>query len=117
VAGGGLFDTELLQQLLAPLAGQSRSGDDFRELVVGSTEEEEAGLLLLDAAPLLEEEGNFRLLALIANGADPLRLNWARTRSALSSDDDPRNPPQVDRAEKLEEWLDGEEGVGDPRLA
>jgi hypothetical protein len=47
------------------------------------------------AAPLLEEEGDLALAALIAQGQSPLFLRNSGTSSTFSADDHPIDPVQV----------------------
>jgi hypothetical protein len=65
--------------------------------------------MLSHAAPLLEEEAYARLLTLVADGTHPIGLDRARTRTALTTDDDPVNALEIEGRQGAEQWLEAEE--------
>lgn len=95
--------------LVVPPNLQVSMRSDRRKLVPCSTVEYATDLLFADAAPLLEEEWNPGVPALVPDLTDPARIHRARPRSALTANDDPIDLVQADRADALEKWLDGKE--------
>src|SRR6185295_19210248 len=87
---------DCLRALQSLGAGRGRPGFERWILVIEFAVEASTGLFFLDAAPLFEEKRNIRCPALSKYGVDPAFLYWPRAISALSSDDDPVDPIQVD---------------------
>jgi hypothetical protein len=79
------------------------------ELVVGSTFESPSCIPLANSSPLLKEERNPIVSALVSNGNHPLLSHWSRTSSAFSSHNHPMDFAQVEHAEIFEQWLDRKE--------
>ena len=67
-----------------------------------------AGFSLPDAAPLLEEKGNARGEALIADRPDPIGFERASAVTAFAADDHPGNAAEIDRAEVFQKRFDRE---------
>src|SRR5205823_3515775 len=84
------------------------STDSRRVFVVGATVELATETRLPNASPLLEEERNPRGLALLANGNHPFLFQRTRTGAALTTDDGPLDATQIELAQTLKQWLDGE---------
>src|SRR5713226_3292904 len=72
-----------------------------REFIVSLAVETSSGSGLANAAPLLEEEGNSALLALIPKGQNPFFLHRPGASSALATDNHPVDTSQVQFAEVL----------------
>src|SRR5260370_37563807 len=90
------------------MSRRKRCGDG-RHFIVGTAVQGTAVLLLLDAAPLLEEELHALVLALLPNRLDPGLIERSGARAALAADDDPLDPIEVQLSDVLQERLDREE--------
>lgn len=79
----------------------SKDGEaDFRrELIVGSPSEFPSSPALMDSSPLLEEERHPCAPTLVADGDDPWSCHGPCLSSALSTDDDPVDALQLERAQ------------------
>ena len=60
---------------------------------------------LLNATPLLEEEGNAHAVTPISKGENPIFLHGPSTWATLSPHDDPVDPPKWDPPKILKQWL------------
>src|ERR1019366_1312317 len=92
-------------------------GGDGRQLVVGASPQHSARTALLDAAPLLEEEGDPPCTTIVPDGKDPRFVHGSGAWSTLAADDHPVDAVQGERAEVFEEWLDREKANSRPRIA
>src|SRR6185503_12416793 len=81
-------------------------------LVIRAAIESSSCFLLPNPAPLLEKERQAGMGALVANRFDPRALHRARTVAALAADDDPMNPPEIDRTKVLQQGLHREKPYG-----
>src|SRR5215211_4726420 len=61
-----------------------------------------------ESAPLLEEEGDARAEAPVADVPSPLRVHGAMPRPALPAHDDPANAGQVQAVQRANQGLAGE---------
>jgi hypothetical protein len=64
-------------------------------------------LALANSSPLLEEEWHAGGAALALDGYNPLAPDGPRTGTALAANNHPIDGSQIDRAEVLEQRLDG----------
>lgn len=85
---------------------------ELRKTIKCSTVNLASCFRLLNAAPLLEEEGDAGAVALFLDVEDPLAVHWAGTGAAFAADDYPLDAGEIDRADVFEEGFDGEEGHG-----
>ena len=67
----------------------SLSRERMRQLVPGLSVEDATVYLLVNAAPLLEEEGNTGIDALITDTAHPIRFDRPRSGAGFSPGDGP----------------------------
>lgn len=72
-------------------------------LVPGASIERTACLLLIDAAPLLEEEPDPGSEALITDGTNPLRVHWPCARTGFAANNHPIDAAKVELAKRAEE--------------
>lgn len=77
------------------LADRRQRFDLSRQLVPRPAVELSTGLFLVDAAPLLEKEGNLGGVALFSDVRDPAFLNRPSSRPGLATDDNPVDIAQV----------------------
>src|SRR5437879_3107368 len=89
----------------------------LRHLVVDEPVQFSPVPLLEQAAPLLEEERYADRSALIPDGADPIGVHGPGSVAALATHDHPADAGEVNRAEVLQQRLDGEEPHPGRRLS
>src|SRR3990167_7823988 len=82
--------------------GFSVSNVAVGHFVVGSPAEIPASPVLLDAAPLFEEERDTRLAALVEDRCRPLGLHRTRFRAGFSADDHPMDAAQLEEVERAD---------------
>src|SRR5437899_2862411 len=96
-------------KLQTPRPVGNRHRDTLRILIIGTAIYQSAGSFLPHPTPLFEKEWHSVCAALIANGDDPLPLDWACTGPTLTTDYYPTDTRKVQFAKILQKWLDGEE--------
>lgn len=81
----------------------------LRHLIPCASVERSARLFLVDTAPLLEEEPNTGVEALISDVTDPLRVHWPGARSGFAAHYYPIDAAQIELGKGPEKRLDGQE--------
>src|SRR5262249_3852401 len=89
----------------------------LRKLVPRSSLELASGTVLLDATPLLEEEGDRLRDALVTQTADPRLLHRSCAWSTLSTNDHPIDRSEVERTYIFDQWLDRKEARAGDRMS
>ena len=80
-----------------------RSNRNLRHLVPCPALKLATSALLVDATPLLEEKGDLRAPALVADAQHPLSVHRPRSRSRLSAYDDPVDPVEIQAPQRAQE--------------
>ena len=65
------------------------------QLIPGAAVEQSSGPLLKHSSPLLEEEGDFLINALVADFSYPGRINWPGPRSGFAAHNNPVNSHKI----------------------
>src|SRR5438046_63975 len=96
--------------------GRYRIWRNTRKLTPFTTIEFTTTRFRTEAAPLLEEQCNTGIDALIANISYPLGIHRARPRAAFAANDNPINAVQIKFAHRPDQWLDRQKAQASGRL-